>query len=224
GAKQRQASRLLKPLQCCLQDGAGAELPRLPVGVPDITYDELFLRFTFPEFHSDPGGRIGYKNEIAQRSERALGAIVEAGDLHVGRRPPDAALQALVELLGRECLAADLAGQLAAASKHQFLILHRDSLCLSFYSASGRRRRTASHSSIRALAAGQSASDTFTISASTKARRHTAVSQAVPASIGSGTTTSPSLAMGDIHLSVTSTIDALRRSRTSAASCARSAW
>src|SRR5690606_36385030 len=101
-AKQRQAGRLLKPRQCCLQDGAGAELPRLPVGVPDITYDELFLRFTFPEFHADPGGRIGYKNEIAQRSERALGDIVEAGDLHVGRRPPDAALQALVELRDRK--------------------------------------------------------------------------------------------------------------------------
>jgi len=64
------------------------------------------------------------QDQIAERTIRAGGDSVEAGDLNVGRRPTDAVSKSCRSLGDRKALAADLSGNVADPGKHQFLAWH----------------------------------------------------------------------------------------------------
>jgi hypothetical protein len=94
--------------------------------VTDVAEREMLDGTIFIQHDAHPRRLIGNKHEIAERSEGALGNGVETGDLHVGRRPADAALAALVELHRRKRLATDLSRKVRAAGNDHFLTRHPD--------------------------------------------------------------------------------------------------
>ena len=90
----------------------------------DVAQREVLDRAAIFEVDAHARGLVRDQHEVAERAERAFRDDVEAGDLHIGGGPADATLPALVELNGREGLAADLAGNVRATGDHHLLMHH----------------------------------------------------------------------------------------------------
>ena len=104
-ADERQTGDPFEPGERRLQQRTCAIVPWRAVGVSDVADDELLGSRLVAERNTSARCGVGDQHEIAKRTEWAFGDRVEAGDLDIGRRPADAALQTLVEIRGGESLA-----------------------------------------------------------------------------------------------------------------------
>jgi hypothetical protein len=150
----------VEPVEGGFQDGPGAERPGLALQREDVAEHEA-LDVVFRKGDADIGGGVGHEQKVAERAERGFGDGVETGDLDVGRRPADAALQALFKLVRGKGLAAHLAGEIACGGEDERRRNHR--------ADPPSAGRSASQASMRALVRSKSFSATRVAMASTTA-------------------------------------------------------
>ena len=119
--RERQPRGRPQPLQRRPQDRARAALPGPAVEMHHVAEREVLDRPAVAEVDPRPRAHVAAEHQVAERPVGAVGDVVEAGDLHVGRRPADPRRPALLGDAGRHRLAAQLAGDVAGAEvQHRF--------------------------------------------------------------------------------------------------------
>src|SRR5687768_6694307 len=91
--EKREAGHTLEAVERSLQQRPRAVVPRRAIGILDVADDELFGAGILRKLDPGTGRRVGKQEQVPQRAEGTLGDSVEAGDLDIGWRPADAALQ-----------------------------------------------------------------------------------------------------------------------------------